>query len=213
MSLNNKEDMLSDIEAAMAQDEGLRERVRGLVVRALTERALDPEGMREVMRMTLDGVGAGLMRRGGEAGGALKEAVQGMDEALARSVYAMRMALEETWGSTRLFAETDLKAAAQAVKGLEGDLLATLRESAASSQGWLRNELGALGEHMGRTGTDTGMQVRSVMEKMNNRLLDASLGAMADAQKDALQLSSRLSEAASGILRGMADAIDAQFRK
>ncbi|MBI5329542.1 MAG: hypothetical protein HZB71_02910 [Betaproteobacteria bacterium] len=213
MSLNNKEEMLSDIEAAVADDEGLRERVRGLVVRALTQRALDPEGMREVMRLTLEGVGAGLARRGTDAGGALKEAVQGMDEAVARSVYAVQMALEESWGSTRRFAETDLKATAEAVKGLENDLLGTLRDSAAQSQGWLRNELTSLSEHMGRAGTDTGMQVRGVMEKMNSRLLSASLGAMADARKDAVQLTSRLSEMASGILRGMADVLDAQFRK
>jgi hypothetical protein len=51
------------------------------------------------------------------------------------------------------------------------------------------------------------------MEKMNSRLLTASLGSMAEAQKDAMQLSLRLTEAASGILRGMADVLDAQFRK
>lgn len=213
MSLENNEEMTSELLSAMANDEGLRERVRSLVVRALTQRQMDPEGMREVMRLTLDGVGEGLKQRGGEAGDALKEAVKGMDEAVGRSVYAMRMALEESWGSSRRFAETDLKASFEAVKGLEGDLLKTLRESAGQSQGWLRNELSSLGEHMARTGTDTGTQVRGVMEKMNSRLLTASLGSMAEAQKDALQLSQRLNEAASGILRGMADVLDDQFRK
>jgi hypothetical protein len=136
-----------------------------------------------------------------------------MDEAVARSIYAMQMALEEGWGNSRRFAETDLKASFDAVKGLEGDLLKTLRESAAQSQGWMRNELTHLGEHMARAGTDTGTQVRGVMEKMNSRLLSASLGSMAEAQKDAMQLTLRLTEAASGILRGMADVLDQQFRK
>ena len=210
MSVENKEEIVESVR--LAPDEGgeLRDRVRGLVMKALVDHQTDPEAIRAVMRDTLAGVGDGLAARGHQATSALREAVAGMDEAVGRSVYAVQMAMEEAWGVGHRFAETDMKETFEAVKGLEDDLLSTLKEASDRTQGWLQGGFADLGLHLARTGTDTGAQVRSVMEKLNSRMVNIAVGSGADSLAAAEQARGRLSEVASGILRGLADSIDAQ---
>lgn len=216
MSVENKDELANDIrllsDQMMDRDADLRRRVRDLVTRVLVRREIEPAQIRAVMNATLEGVGEGLRRRGDMAGSALKDAVGGLDEAVGRSVYALRMALEETRGEGRAFAETDVKITVEAVRELERDLLDTLKRAADHSQGWLKVELVNLRAHLQRTGTDTGTQVRSVLETLNNRLSAASAGSTRDARAAASETKERLAAVASGILRGLADAIDNQTR-
>ena len=210
MSVENKENIAESVRAAADNEAELRERVRELVMKALVDHQTDPEAIRAVMRDTLAGVGDGLVTRGNQATSALREAVMGMDEAVGRSVYAVQMAMEEAWGVGHRFAETDMKETVDAVKGLEDDLLSTLKEASDKTQGWLKGGFADLGLHLARTGTDTGNQVRAVMEKLNSRMLNIAVGTSADSLAAAEQARGRLADVASGILRGLADSMDAQ---
>lgn len=209
MSIENKQEIVESVRAAAGDEVELRERVRSLVMKALVDHQTDPAAIREVMRDTLAGVGAGLLERGNQAGAALREAVLGMDEAVGRSVYSMRMAMEEAWGMGHRFAETDMKDTVDAVKDLEGDLLSTLKEASDKTQGWLKGEFADLGRHLARTGTDTGAQVRAVMEKLSSRMGSIATGSTAETLATAEEARGRLASVASGILRGLADSIDA----
>jgi hypothetical protein len=209
MSMEEKHEIRETLGAA-TRDEGgdLRDRVREVVLQAILRRQPDPQALREVMRDAVAGVGDGLASRGGQVGDALREAVQGLDEAIGKSVYALQMAVEESWGRGRTFAEGDLREAADAVKGLEDDLLGTLKETADRAQGGLRNEFEALGTHLRNNGTDTGQRVRAILEVLQNRLGSAASGAPQEAKHTAHAAAGRLADVASGILRGLADAID-----
>ncbi len=204
------EQVANEVQAATATDEGLRERVRCLVMHALVERKTDPGAVKDVLRSAIAGIDGGLAQRGVQAGDAVREAVMGMDEAVARSVYALRMALEEAWEQGREFADTDAKEAMSSIQDLEEDLLSTLKNAADDSRSWVRGELGDLALHLKRTGTDTGMQVRDVAQRLNNRLAGAARGSGADAKAAVGTTRTRLNEVASGILRGLADALDAR---
>lgn len=210
MTIENKEEIAESVRSATEEDGELRDRVRSLVMKALVDHQTDPEAIRAVMRDTLAGVGDGLVARGNQASSALREAVTGMDEAVGRSVYAVQMAMEEAWGVGHRFAETDMKETVEAVKGLEDDLLGTLREASDRTQGWLKGGFADLGLHLARTGTDTGAQVRAVMETLNSRMAGIAMGSGADSLAAAEQARGRLADVASGILRGLADSIDAQ---
>lgn len=212
MSMENKEEILSSMSSVMAQDEGLREKVRGLVLKAVLERQTDTAALKEVMRLTVSGVGDGLARRGDQATVAVGEAMQGLDEALARAVYALQMALEESWGQGRQFAQGDVTTAMEDIKDLERDLLQTLKDTADKAQGWAKGELSGLYDHLARNGTDTGTQVRGVLEALNRRLAGAASGAVGDARSTVSDAKERLSAVASGILRGLADSLDARAR-
>ncbi|MEW5786679.1 MAG: DUF6781 family protein [Pseudomonadota bacterium] len=208
MSIENKEEVLESVRAAGDDPEQLREQVRTLVMRALVDHQADPAAVRQVLRDTLDGLGDGLLTRGNQASGALREAVRGMDEALGRSVYSLRMAVEEAWDVGQRFAETDVRETMNAVKGLEGDLLTTIKEASDRTQGWLRGEFADLGQHLARNGTDTGVQVRDVLEKLNSRMATIAVGSGAEALSTAEEARGRLYSVASGILRGLADSLD-----
>lgn len=210
MSVENKQEILESVRAAAGDEAELRERIRGLVMKALVDHQTDPEAIRDVMRDTLAGVGDGLVERGNQASAALREAVRGMDEAVGRSVYAVQMAMEEAWGMGHRFAESDMKETVDAVKGLEDDLLSTLKEASDKTQGWLKGEFADLGTHLARTGTDTGAQVRAVMEKLGSQMGGITAGSMAESMATMQEAQGRLATVASGILRGLADSIDAK---
>ncbi len=210
MSMENNQDVRVALADLSAGGGALRERVRALVLDAVLRRNADPRALRGVLEDAVAGVGEGLSRRGAVASEAVQEAVQGLDEAIGQSVYALQMALEEAWDQGRQFAQQDLKEAAEAVKGLEDDLLHTLKETAARARGEARDELARLLDHLRRTGTDTGSRVRDVLAVLQTRLGGATSGASTDAREAARTASARLAEITSGILRGLADALDAR---
>jgi len=208
MSMEKKEQIVMTISDAMAQEQDLRERVRNMVMRALSDRNWDVAEIREVLRQSFAGVGEGMPQRGNQAAAAAREAVEGLDEAVGRAVYALQMALEEAWGQGRRFTESDLKATADEVKGLENDLLTTLKESADKGQGVAKEVFSGLFEHLSRNGTDTGNQVRGVLEILGNRLADAAHGAGGELKDQARESTERLKSVASGMMRGLADGLD-----
>lgn len=215
--------VVSEVSAAMADAQGLRERVRVLVMRALAQRQRgDTENhteshteiraeIRAVARLALSGMGEGMGQRGVQTGEALREAVHGLDEAVARSVYALRMALDEAGSQGRQFAETDLRATAEQLAGLESDLLATLKEGADKSQGWVKDSFDALHGHLSKNGTDTGMQVKDTLDALHNRLAGAAHGVGGALREQATEGRSRLFAVASGVLHGLADTLDASL--
>lgn len=210
MSMENNQDVRLALADIGTGGTALKERVRALVLEAVLRRNADPKALRGVLKDAVAGVGDGLGRRGEVAAQAVQEAVEGLDEAIGKSVYALQMALEEAWGEGRRFAQQDLQDAADAVRGLEDDLLRTLKETADRAQGGMREELVRMTEHLRRTGTDTGGRVRDVLAVLQSRLGSAANGASTDAREAARTAASRLAEVASGILRGLADALDAR---
>ena len=210
MSIENKEEVMIEVRTATEQGGDLAEQVRAIVTNALVARRVDVDSLRAVMSATVDGVGAGLAARGGEATDALRDAVRGLDQAVTRSVHALQLAMDEARGEGRHFSETELRETVDAVRSSEEELMRTLREASEKSQGWLKTSLTDLVDHMRRAGTDTGGQARAVLETLNNRLGATASGSGRDAAEAVSLSGRRLSEVASGILRGLADAIDAR---
>ncbi len=194
-------------EAASAGGD-LREKVRRLVLDAVVEHQADPEALRAVMQETVAGLGEGLGGHAGNAGETLRTALTGLDEAMSKSLFALQMAVEESWEKGRHFADTDLRSAYDALRGLEDDLLGTLRSTGDKSQGLLREEFSRLGEHLRRNGTDTGTQTRRVLEVLSRDLGATTAEAARAVQIDAREAAGRLTAVTSGILRGLADAMD-----
>lgn len=193
---------------AASEGGDLRERVRSLVLSAIVERKAAPKAIREVMQEAVAGLGEGLGGHAGSAGESLRSAMAGLDEAVGKSLYAMQVAVEEAWGDGRQFAESDLREAYDAVRGLDDHLVGTLREVGGRAGGVLRDEFGRLGEHLGRNGSDTGAQVKAVLAVLGRDLGNTAGAAGREVGADAREAAGRLSAVTSGILRGLADALD-----
>lgn len=208
MSLDNQREVLEPVSQVLQGDGDLREQVRQLVLKALAQRQWDPAAWRSVMGSALEGIGVGLGQRAGQAGEAMKEAVTGLDEAMGGGLYALRKAVEEGMDQGRQFARSDLQEAYESVKGMEQDLLDLIRSTGERAQGALRTDFESMGGHLRRAGTDTGRQVGLVLEALGNRLNAASAGSGQEARETAQEAGGRLRQVASGILRGLADALD-----
>jgi hypothetical protein len=186
----------------------LREEVRRLVMTALVDRQADPEAIRKVMKASVEGLGEGFSGHADAAGSSLKTAWAGLDEALSKGLYALQMALEESWQNGRRFADEDLRRAYEAVKGLEDDMVGTLKAAGEKSKGVVKDEFASLHDHFRNTGSDAGNQARSVLETLGRELAPVTSEAAKDAQAKAREAVGRLGAVASGILRGLADALD-----
>lgn len=212
MSEGNAQELVGPVSQAASEAVDLRSRVRQLVTDAILKREADPKELKAVMQATVEGLGTGLAQRGSHAGEALKEAMAGLDEAVAKSVYAVKMAVDESWGQGRQFADEDLRAALDAVRNLEDDMVGTLKRTGEKSQGLLKAEFDKLREHLARTGTDTGSQVRETVGTLNGKLAAAASGSAGEARQAAKEATGRLAAVTSGILRGLADALDNKSR-
>jgi hypothetical protein len=202
------EEVTTPMREAAEQGGDLRDRVRGIVMNAIVDRKADPAAIRDVMKSAVTGLGEGYGAHAKNAGSSLRTAVSGLDEALGKSLYALRTAIDESWDQGRRFADSDLREAYNVVRNLEDDLFATLKNTGEKTQGVLKEEFSRLGEHLSRNGTDTGVQVRGVMEALSRELGEAAGNAARSAASDAREAAGRLSAVTSGILRGLADALD-----
>ncbi|NTV96267.1 MAG: hypothetical protein HGA75_12765, partial [Thiobacillus sp.] len=196
------------VRAAASEGGDLKDRVRNLVLRAIVDRKADPKAYREVLKDAVEGLGEGFGAHAGSAGESLKSAVTGLDEAMGKSLYALQSAVEETWGNGRRFAETDLREAYDAVRGLDDDLVGTLKDVGGKTKGVLKDEFTRMGEHLGNNGSDTGTQIKSVLDVLGRDLGLTAKDAGRDLKEDAREAAGRLSAVTSGILRGLADALD-----
>lgn len=212
MSTDNPQDVMGPVSEAVSRGDDLRARVRQLVTDAILKREADPKAIRSVMQAAIEGVGVGLAQRAGQTGDALKEAVGGLDQAIARSAYALHMAVEESAGQGRQFSEQDLKEALDTLQRLESELMDLLKQTGDKAQGTLKAEFEHLREHLSRNGTDTGGQVRDMLDVLRSKLATAGAGAASEAGHAAREAGGRLAAVATGILRGLADVIDAKTR-
>ncbi|TCJ11723.1 hypothetical protein EZJ19_14480 [Parasulfuritortus cantonensis] len=205
---NEEDEVRLPIRVAASEGGDLRARVRDLVLRAIVDRKADPKAYRAVLKDAVEGLGEGFGAHAEHAGESLRSAVGGLDEAMGKSLYALQTAVEEAWDNGRRFADADLREAYDAVRGLEDDLVGTLKDVGGRTKGVVNDEFTRLGEHFGRNGTDTGTQIKSVLDVLGRGLGGAAKDAGRDLKDDAREAAGRLSAVTSGILRGLADALD-----
>lgn len=196
-------------EEFVRQGVDIRGRVHDLTLAALQSRRFDRDAMRDVFRAVTAGVATGAegspdMRQ------ALADGLKGMDQALARSAEAGASALKQLASSGRNFSETDLKAALANLKRLEDDFVATITNVADAASGPVQPQLrGALGD-LTRAGTETGKQLALAMNELVFRFANFSLDAGIAGLEAAGEFGARFANLASGILSGIADALQKQ---
>lgn len=215
MSENNSN--LSSIQSAVSESVAgggdIRSQVRDLTLRALKGRHLDAEAVKQVVKAVGEGVNLGLERRGGEIRLALSEAVAGVDEALAKSAEAIRLALQQLTSQSRDFTAVDLRLALDDLKRLEKEFLSTLGDAAEVTGGKVRQEFRDLADHARRAGTDTGAKVSATVSEFENRLRAVAAEGTVAGKAGAREMSARLAALASGILAGLADALHEKSEK
>jgi hypothetical protein len=182
---------------AIKAGEDVTRRVRDVTLEALRNRSFDREGIREVVRAVTEGMAAAAPASGGTLRQAMGQAFRGMDEALTRSVEAGESALRQMVATGRGVADNEVKQALAGLKKIEEDFVATVSKVASSANERARPELRALVERATHAGTETGKQTAKLMAEFTFSGMEL-----------AGQFSARFARMASGVLAGMADALE-----
>jgi hypothetical protein len=187
---------------AMKAGEDVTRRVRDLTLDALRNRRFDREGIREVVRAVTEGVAAAAPASGGTLRQAMGQAFRGMDEALTKSVEAGEGALRQMVATGRGLADNEVKQALAGLKKIEEDFVDTVSKVASSANERAGPELRALVERATRAGTETGKQTARLMAEFTFAGMEL-----------AGEFSARFAKMASGVLAGMADALEKSAEK
>ena len=197
--------MTDDISRAASesvrQGEQIRQRVHDLTLEALKSRRFDREAIRDVVRAVTEGITRGA--EGSRLGvrQTLAEGFRGMDQALTASVQAGHEALRQMVAAGRGLSENEVKQAAAGLRKIEEDFVATVEQVAHSANERVRPELREVLRQAAHAGTETGRQSARLMAEF-------ALGGL----ELAGEFGARFAQLASGVLAGMADALDKRDR-
>jgi hypothetical protein len=186
---------------SVRQAEDIRSRVHELTLEALKSRRFDREAMREVVRAVTEGITRGA--EGSRLGvrQTIAEGFRGMDEALTASVRAGHEALRQMVATGRGVSENEVRQALTGLRKLEEDFVATVEQVAHSANERVRPELREVLRQAAHAGTETGRHTARLMAEI-------TLGGL----ELAGEFGARFASLASGVLAGMADALDKRDR-
>jgi hypothetical protein len=192
-----EDDLRNAASEAMRTGADVSRRFRDLTLNALSNRRFDREGIREVVRALTEGMAAAAPASGGTMRKAMGQALRGMDEALTKSVEAGEEALRTLVATGRSINDNEVKQALAGLKKIEADFLATVSQVAETANERARPELRQLAQRAARAGTETGRQAASLMADVTFSGIEL-----------AGHFSARFAQMASGVLAGMADALE-----
>ena len=195
-----------DVEAAVGADtEAIAERVRAITLAALTEGRLDAQALRGVMNAVLEGAQKGAMPVDAERSAAFKEAMRGLDEAMASAAQATQLAMQEAIGRSAEFSREGLRQALEPFSSIENDFIGALSEAARKTSGEARATLTELAEHLRHSGTAAGARVRDAAGDLARASSSLALSQVEGGMKTLLNQADLLASLAAGVLRGFAD--------
>ena len=202
------EDIRKAASDSVRQGEGVRERVRELMLNALTSRRFDREAIRETVRVVTEGVSLGAEGNRSGARQSVAEALRGMDQALAKSVQAGQTAVQQLLETGRGVSDRELQQALAGLQKLEEDFVSTVSQVAESASERVRPDLREAASQVTRGGTETGRQIAAAMTELTRNLAGTSVKAALAGIEIAGEFGVRFAQIASGVLAGMADAVD-----
>ncbi len=196
-------------EARVAVEDGdnIHEAVRDITLEALSAGRLDMQRIGEIVQSVLRGASLGAEKQIGRVEQALREAMAGVDEALAKSAEASGLAIEEAAGNIKEFGSQDLKQGLEDLGALEGMFLDTVKNIARASEGMVKEVLGNLAQHAQNTGTAVGMAAKTAAETLAGKLVAGASEGMKSGVDTAIKVGAHISLAAAGFLEGIAETL------
>jgi hypothetical protein len=193
--------------------ENIREWVRNITLNALSKRKLNTDEVQGVVRAVLDGVAENSQGKPEIFKQAVNDAVLGVDDALGKGAEAAKLAIEEAIGHAKEFSNQDLKSSINELKSLEDLLFETLGLVAKQSNEVVANIFNDLASHLKSSGTVVGAEVQQATADLQEQLKTAGREGRETIEQTGRAIGEQIAQVASGILSGMADAINPREKK
>jgi hypothetical protein len=161
--------------------------------------------MSQVIHAVMEGASIGAESKGERAKGALTDAMAGMDEALAKSAEASKLAIEEAASHVKDFSSHDLKRAQEELLTLEKLFLDTVHDVARGTNEMVQGSLSDLANHFKQSGTNVGKASSDAVRSLNQKLGNVLKGTVSAGAHATLEVGAHIANAAAGILEGIAE--------
>jgi Raf kinase inhibitor-like YbhB/YbcL family protein len=199
----------ADVAAAVVADPAaIRDSVRRITLQALAEGHLDREAIRALLAAVVAAASTAAPVAS-DSRRALRDAVAGVEAALAVAAEALLLALQEAAGRSGSFSRSFLRGRQHDLGLLEGMFLEALQQGGQDAAGFVNQTLLDLADHGRRSGTAVGERVRQGWDDLSRALADR-LDDRLEQGVDALQHQQLLLAAiVSGVIEGLMDRLAA----
>lgn len=199
------------VQGALATDPAaIATQVRAITLDALTRGHLDTDALKRVTAAVVKGAREGATPLGERSGQALKEAMRGLDEALAGAAEAAQLAIQEATGRSNEFSRQGLKRAADELATLQTLFIETLQDAARDTRGVVQSTFTELAEHARSSGSAVGQRTRIALEQLTQAV---TVGAREQAKKGTAAVrheAALLAGLAAGLLQGIAARLESR---
>jgi len=204
----------AEVSNAVEQGENVQEKVRKLTLRVISSRSLDIKSVRQtadaVMRGARAGVQKELQRSSAQTDIArehLKQAVAGLDVALAQFAEAAKLTVEEAAGKAKKYSGDDLKRAKADLENLEKMFVDTLQSSASTARNAAEEILKDLAAHARTHGSAVGRQMKDTLSVFAHHIGSAGRAQVDAGLHLARNTADLVRQIAAGMLSGLAEHI------
>jgi hypothetical protein len=202
----------ADVRHAVEQGNDVQEKVRQLTLRVISTRSLDIKSVRETADAVLRGARAGVQRELEHSSAQthiardhLREAVAGLDVALAQFAEAAKLAVEEAAGRAQRYSSDDLKKARADLERLETMFEETLQNAASAAKDVTGEILHDLAAHSRTHGSAVGKQLKETLSVIAHQIGATGRTQVGVGLHLAKNTSDLVRQIAAGVLTGLAE--------
>jgi ElaB/YqjD/DUF883 family membrane-anchored ribosome-binding protein len=199
---------------SISQGNNVREEVRDLTVKALSTQDQDQKSLRKVVTAVMKGVSEGAQQKLQQTPAQtqtvlepVRDAVAGLDAALAQLAEASKLALEEAAGRAQKFSDEELTRARAELESVETLFLDIVQSSASAAQELVKETLGDLISHAKRNGTAVGSQVKDTLVVFNQQMASVGQNQLEAGIELTHAITNLMREATAGVLAEIAERV------
>jgi hypothetical protein len=204
----------ADVRDAVEQGHDVQEKVRQLTLRIISVRSLDIKSVRQTADAVLRGARAGVQQQLQHASAQtpvardhLRQAVAGLEVALAQFAEAAKLTVQEAAGKAQRYSSHDLKRARADLENLEKMFVETLQSSASAARDAAGDILHDLAAHARTHGSAIGTQLQKTLSVFVHQIGTAGRAQVDSGLHLARNTADVARQIAAGMLTGLADHI------
>lgn len=198
---NQQQDVKDAVRAAVESGADVHQQVKNIVLKALTERQLDMDNIRNVTEAVGKGIDEGIAGQDERAKELFAHAVTALDDALAIAAEASKLAIEEA--AYKVNSQHDFNDAIKDIQNMEGLFIDTLEKVAKGSSQAVADIVSDFIAHAQKSGTAVGEQAFIALDALKD-LPKASTDVIVSST---VATASALAKIGSGILLGIAESL------
>lgn len=202
----------AEVRKAVEDGFDVQERVRKITLGIMRARSFEIKSLQEATMAVLKGARAGVQRdlhqsseKSRTALNNLKQAVTGLDVALAQFAEAAMLAVEEATGRAQRYSSEDLKRAKEDLEKLEKMFQDSLQASATATKDAAGDIIRDFASHARLQGSAVGRQMKETVASIARQLGSASSAQAGIGLHLARNTSDLMRQIAAGVLNGLAD--------